>query len=1071
MANKKRWFTLKRLSIAGLILVLLGILAFWWLQSQLSPENIRQTIVNEIKKNLPSEATLELREAQMVIGEGLYIRDLKILLPAAENSHDELVSLEEAFLAYNTSDLIAGNLIPKKIVLQGLHAHLHRDREGRWKHQILTEANKSSDSDSDSQSIPDRLPKIVLKGGSVYLTDELLIEPDYEFHLEDIHLHLSPKVASKKLEEIQFQLRGNNEFLPDVNLHGSVSLADRHIEVSHLASRLHLDDNQVAALPKKWQNHLNKMGLRGDLELIGQVKIDSEGSIKSSDLNATLTNGKCELFKEGLSFEGVSGRLTLINENLGLHSLRGLSTAGSFSADGSLSLNLRDSLENIAIQKTFLDAKFDQIFLNERLIRTFPDPIEKWFQENEIHGDFSIHSVLKSEGWNPKLENWDISLTAEDLDARFELFAYPLEALRGQIHLKQGVLKFEPALTGLAGTGAVKVFGELNLVDRATGKVNPQGRITIGWTGGTANSKLRNCIPREGRPIWDEFQPIGKTGGEVVLNWREETGSYPEVLILARPENIKCQYKNFPVPLNQVRGELQLDFHKGTVTIPEIKASYRRNPITARGILKPTDENLIIDLTIHCPTLPLDPKVFEALPGEVRNYLEDLRLTGQAGVEVRIRNDADKEISTEVIVLLGGENRLVIHPPGFASPIILEKGKIIITEGGVRFDQVEGSSNAELVINGSLFPQPDRWVAQLNGQIKNLSVDARFLSFLSEQNRRALENAHLEGIHSFHYESEFSFPKSSLEETQNEKPVPLPYSYKLTQIKSEHAGINIGISLREVSATGEVYGEGELGKSHRCNGLVKIQSARFNRLLLKDTHLDFVYGQKHPILENPEKHKDILIDRASRDRLLGSSLQETLQILVPNASLYGGEVRGFCYADLGLLGDIKGNMLAKSIDISKAARDVFQDEKLDSKGIGSGEVRFSGLTGKPDSLLGRGEVKIVQGDIANFPVLSELLKTLKLDRAVKFNKLEANFSIQSQKFRVLKDELKISSPVMDLTGRGSMDFNSNLALQLTPNLIPGKFLVIPDVLNNLSNIAVSGPVSQPKVELQVLKFD
>ena len=146
-------------------------------------KEIRHRVQELLAKQYPG-LQVKIHSAMLMKGEGIALRGLSIIDPAAEGPGAELLSFEECFLACSTdlSDLYSGQLRLKRVIIRRPTLRMTRRPDGAWSSARLLPLPKLDD---------DGLPEIRFENGTIEIFDPTKAVA-CTLTLRDVNLTLSP---------------------------------------------------------------------------------------------------------------------------------------------------------------------------------------------------------------------------------------------------------------------------------------------------------------------------------------------------------------------------------------------------------------------------------------------------------------------------------------------------------------------------------------------------------------------------------------------------------------------------------------------------------------------------------------------------------------------------------------------------------------------------------------------------------------------------------------------------------------------------------------------------------------
>lgn len=1082
MKSRRRFFfRCFLLSLVLIVMVGIGIL-----YSFLDPDRLQQFVLTEVRKVLPEEAAT-LKVGSVLYSDGLVIKDISVSTPGPDSI--TLFQADQIRLVLDRDAIAMGTIQPHSVLIEGLVLNIARRSDKSWTHDDLLKAFQTSDSapsddgpsESSSESSSEKhMPIIQISNAKIHYRDQSNPENSpASYDLSNIRAILTggSNSPSTGTSSIQFSIDGQGNLLQSFSIFGVWNSMDSTLQLSQFAAELDLspENHSKMILPEKILSRIKDYKIQGKVKLNGRASASSDG-IKDLDVTVTIVQGNVTLPSCGFNLSSISAVARYNDDILTIERLRGLSSAGSCEGRGRLEL----PLGSFQPGSTDLMIILPRVVIDDKLLASIPSSLKNILDRYQIRGSLTLKGSVKSGNWKikksqtePRLPSWppdlgDVSLeiTPRSLDFRYDQFPYLVEILEGKIILSEGKILVDSPLKGIAGTGQATVTGSMAL-EKTTGQSKSWKVSTINFLlkvmGASVSSAIPDALPPKIKKIWDTFDPVGTGDAELQFKWDPENSKVHTVLIVV-PKNMKFQYQHFPINVDHLKGKFLLDFHDHFIDL-ELSGRHRRRLITGKGVIHFAPEMNTMDITINCDRFSLNREILAALPPGVRTPLQKNRVSGESRVKVILhRRGKEDSVNTRVEVHM---KNFILHPPTIPFPLILTGGWVEIDGKNLRLHGLKGSGNPDFEINGNVDEDEKKVHVKIHGNVKNLVLDERLMAIFNKEARKKFRAMNLLGIHDFMFETDFYY--------RADPEIPKDYTYRIFGIQSRDLGLDLGLGLSNVILEGEVTGKGSMGKFHNLEGKMRIQTATFNRLQFGDANLHFVYGKEHPAVQAGRNNKSLegtsyVVRPGFIERLQPKILNKTLQLLLDPADLYGGIVQGFFFADLGGLGEMRGHILAKDIDISRAAPGIFKDEKLKTTGVGSGEVRFSGITGNTSSIIGEGSGEVKGANFSDLPVFSKAVKYVSRNEksGLEFSDLRAKYNIRAEKFHISEGEILLKGPVMNLRGQGSMNFYGILNMSFVPEIFDFKFTPVDWIKKNLAKVSVTGPLENPNTTLVLL---
>ena len=217
-------------------------------------------------------------------------------------------------------------------------------------------------------------------------------------------------------------------------------------------------------------------------------------------------------------------------------------------------------------------------------------------------------------------------------------------------------------------------------------------------------------------------------------------------------------------------------------------------------------------------------------------------------------------------------------------------------------------------------------------------------------------------------------------------------------------------------------------------------------------------GQQITALESPFKVAD---GRATLSNISGK--------------LLNGQARGKFAVSLDTTPRYSAELTLEKADLRRYAETINGHQSY--SGEVSGWLSLYGMGNDLRTLNGNGEVHVVQGNLGELPAVFSLLKLLKTSKVSQANKAafdEADVALKIQNGETQLNSIKLTGNVISFQGRGSMDVQGHLALELNPLAGRDRFHVpiLSDALREASGqlfvVSVSGTLAAPAFKPSVV---
>ena len=156
------------------------------------------------------------------------------------------------------------------------------------------------------------------------------------------------------------------------------------------------------------------------------------------------------------------------------------------------------------------------------------------------------------------------------------------------------------------------------------------------------------------------------------------------------------------------------------------------------------------------------------------------------------------------------------------------------------------------------------------------------------------------------------------------------------------------------------------------------------------------------------------------------------------------------------------------VDVARLLRGLFESD-FAGKGDLSAELRLVGSLDRITSIRGDGLVDLRESTLWSIPVMRNLFSQLGFDNTAVFDEMSSRFRIANGV--VYMDEMAVESPLLDLVGQGTLDFDGRLHHDLAVHYglidqLGPLTRILYWIQNNLLSVSIRGDMSRPRVVLQ-----
>ncbi|HEV7223155.1 MAG TPA: AsmA-like C-terminal region-containing protein [Pirellulales bacterium] len=387
-----------------------------------------------------------------------------------------------------------------------------------------------------------------------------------------------------------------------------------------------------SALPQSWQDEWQKFMPSGEFD-VDKLELVYDGARWTPHLVLRSLNVAFSYYKFPYRLERAAGHVELKDRRLSVH-LKAYSEGELVRLDG-------EFLDPGARATGFFEASADNVRFDEKLFLALAEPARRIVRSLNPRGAMNV--VFRCEAaaearpvWRPHLR-----LALNRCSLRYDDFPYPLDNIRGQVMMHDGLWEFVDGV-GLEGSND-------------TGWVTCQGRLIPSPAGYevSLNFKARN-VPLEeelrdalavrnpgAARLWHDMKPRGAVDLEAIIGFSPQRGK-PLVTVTASPSKqgeqpLSIEPSYFPYRLEILRGTFA--YRDGRVKFDDLRMQHRNTILIGRGACDVDSLGgwrLALD-KIEVDRLRADRDLVQALgAGRLKKLLADLQPAGPVNLRGRL---------------------------------------------------------------------------------------------------------------------------------------------------------------------------------------------------------------------------------------------------------------------------------------------------------------------------------------------------------------------------------------------------------------------------------------------------
>ena len=226
--------------------------------------------------------------------------------------------------------------------------------------------------------------------------------------------------------------------------------------------------------------------------------------------------------------------------------------------------------------------------------------------------------------------DYSISATLKGVSLNFDGFPYPMTGATGVVRVSPSRTEVEN-LAGQCGQGRLSVSGAV-LQDR-----HPVGLdLRFLGTDILLDRTLYAALPADVKAVWDRLGPDGLTDIDFTL--RTQGGAIPQPAdykLILNAKNIGVTYRGFPYTVRGLSG--QAIAQPGRVDLVNFATGGGEPPLRLSGqVVTSGPASGQANLSLWAQGMPIDERLLQSMPKELRAISRNIKPGGQADVDLRM---------------------------------------------------------------------------------------------------------------------------------------------------------------------------------------------------------------------------------------------------------------------------------------------------------------------------------------------------------------------------------------------------------------------------------------------------
>jgi hypothetical protein len=993
---------------------------------------------------------VKIHSAVLMKGEGIAIRGLSIMDPAAEGPGAELLSYDECFIACatNLSDLYSGQIEPTRVVIRRPTLRMTRRPDGTWSAARLLPLPKLSE----------QQPEVRFENGTIEVFDPT--KPvACTMTFRDVNLTLAPISAPDGRKETtrrkRIQGTATGDYFHQVSFDGEVDADRPALKLKGKIDGVEISPELRNVLPEGCAGNLSVLGsLRGQTEAEFKVCYDPAAPRPwEFEVTGQLFRGRIDDPRLPHPLTEIRATVHVDNQGFAIRELKAKSNQAT------LSLACQGGLQPAS--PITIEAEVNQLPLDEQLLASLPGNLQIEWQKLRPEGIVDAKVNLRYDGraWQP-----EVTIQCQNVSFAHYKFPYRLEHGRGTLELKDDRLRMN--LSTFSENQLVQIVGELR---------NPTSGPT-GWTHVTSaelpiDEKLLQALPQAAQPLVRSMDLKGAIGFEFEVSRDAADGPEHQHLKL-NVSNCSLRYDRFAYPIAKVHGEIEmvdgnwsfrnLEGYNGTTRVTgdgTLTCAARVNEQGPDGIinaaapggaLAPQGNELMLRLS--AVGVPLERDLHDALQPGMQEVWALLQPRGVLDITANVHYLDRLKLLDVTVRAEPRSETCSIEPVQFPYRIENVQGVFTYASGRLAIERFSGwHGPVKMACNGACSFQPNGgWQLRLDRlSVDRLRMDREFMQALPPQLKKGLGELNATGPMSL---------QGSMLMARGANPAEPMISQWNLSVGLNQVGADCGGRLENMYGSVGVAGWSD-GTRFQMRGELGLDS-----LTCHDRQFTQVLGPFWVDEQQAMFGKGV----AQRDNQSLPPGQPKAQERPVTARIFGGTVYGSGRVEFGPQPRYGVEATLAGADLATSAREMTGNNR-NLRGRIDGYVALGGAGRNRTALTGQGWLQLRDANIYELPAMISMLKVLsiKAPDPNAFSKSDMYFKIRGE--HVDFDKLDFNGDAISLLGKGEMNFEGDTNMVFTAVVgsadagVPLLRNIFTGASQQFMQILVSGNLRDPKI--------
>ncbi len=952
-------------------------------------DEIRRTVEQRIAQQYPG-LQVKIRSAMLHKGEGIDVRGLSIIDPAAEGPGAELLSYDECVVNCRTdlADILSGDLAATRVTLRRPTLRMTRRPDGTWSASRLLPLPKFG---------PGPPPELRIENGTLEVFDPLKTI-SCTMTLRDVNLTLTPvATVPGQRESTRRRVQGtaSGDHFRQIFFEGEVDPDQRNLILSGKVQGMEVSPELRNVLPSSCGGDLSMLGsLRGQTEASFHVSYDPAAAAPwQFDINGGLVRGRIDDARLPHPLTEIHALVHVNNQGFNVDELTARCNQAvlKMSCTGGLSPS----------SPMIVKADIRQLELDTPLLAILPVKLQEEWQKFRPEGQIDADIELRYDG-----RSWQPEATLHCLNVSFSHYKFPyrLEHGKGVLRLKDDRLTLN--LTAYSDNRPVRIDGEAN---------NPRagcaGWVRVQGDEMPIDEKLLIAMPPRPQSLARSFDLRGMIGFQYEMS-RDVPGGPEHKHLVVQASRCWIRYDRFPYAISNVRGTMEMiDDHWW---FRNIEGNNGTSRVTGEGTLGPTPKGNELVLQFQAGDVPLAGELRDSLQPAMRQVWGVLQPRGTIDLTSSVHYlDQSNHLDVTVRAEPRGDT-CSIEPVNFRYPLEKLQGVFSYANGQLTFERLRAEHGpVTMACNGTCGFQADGgWQLHLDRLVVDrMRMDRQLLQALPPQLKKSLGELNPSGP--------MSLRGSLLLARGGNLQDPVSSKWNLA-VGLNQVNIDCGMRLENIYGNITLAGAFD-GHTFQTRGELALDS-----LTYQDHQFTQILGPLW-IDEREALFGSWVAQRENRQLTKGQP-QTPLRPL--SAKIFGGSVYGDGWVAFGQQPRYGAQARMVDADLAACARELASGNRnLHGRLLGNVEVH--GVGRSRNALAGHGSLYLRDANVYELPAMISMLKILSV-RAPDpnaFSKSDIDFRIEGEHFYF--DKLDFNGDAISLLGKGEMNFQGDTRCTFT----------------------------------------